>query len=145
MRWLPARPNWPCAVRSALPDRGRDSGRTMYQPMPALVAPPTVTAVSSAPYNWPLAYVTCCIRVSLLSSSAATSGLNGSGPPTTTAAQASSLRHCASGTEPGFWLAAGGNEYVFTRTRLSFNRRSGRDVLSDSVLVRLHVTMLLET
>ena len=25
----------------------------MYQPMPALVAPPTVTAVSSAPYSRP--------------------------------------------------------------------------------------------
>src|SRR5947209_7353157 len=50
----------------------------MYQPTPATLRPSTVTTVSSAPYSLPLAYVTCCIRVSLLSSGDSVCALFGS-------------------------------------------------------------------
>src|SRR4029453_2427624 len=74
-----------------------------------------------------------------------TSGLNGSGPPSTTVAHGSTLRQSASGTGPGFWLDSGGSEYVRTPTRVSCSCGFGRRESSDLVLVRLHTTMLLET
>ena len=40
-------------------------GLTMYQAMPARCGPPSgLSAVSSAPHSLPLAYITCCMRVS---------------------------------------------------------------------------------
>ena len=40
-------------------------GLTTYQAMPARCGPPSgLSAVSSAPHSLPLAYITCCMRVS---------------------------------------------------------------------------------
>ena len=40
-------------------------GLTMYQAIPARCGPPSgLSAVSSAPHSLPLAYITCCMRVS---------------------------------------------------------------------------------
>src|SRR5437870_5778477 len=109
MRLLPARPSWPCPARRARTACGRESARTMYQAMPALILPPTLTAVSRAPYSLPLTYVTCCIRVSLLSNVDSTSGLYGSGSPLRAIEHVSLLRHWPSGNGPVFWLDGGGN------------------------------------
>ena len=49
-------------------------GLTMKYATPARFAPPTVTAVSSAPHSFPFPYITCCIRVSFESSFITTSG-----------------------------------------------------------------------
>src|SRR5262252_9490788 len=47
----------------------------MYHAMPARCAPPLgFSAVSSAPQSLPLAYITCCIRVSFESGLETTSG-----------------------------------------------------------------------
>src|SRR5437773_4913801 len=116
----------------------------MYHAMPAFALPSTVTAVSSAPYSMPLAYVTCCIRVSLLSSVDSTSGANGSGAPSRSVEQGTSLRHCPSGNGPAFWLLGGGGAYAPTPTRVSCSLRSGLAVSSELVLVRLQVAMLVE-
>src|SRR5690349_4059519 len=84
------------------------------------------------------------MRVSLLSNVDSTSGLNGSGAPRTTVAQASVFRQSASGTEPAFWVAGGGTEYRRTGTRELLSDTFGWFVSRDRVLVRFQVTMLLE-
>ena len=51
----------------------------MYQAMPARCAPPSgLSAVSSAPHSLPLAYITCCMRVSFESGREMTSSCAGS-------------------------------------------------------------------
>src|SRR5438132_14184172 len=99
--------------------------------MPALVSPPTVTAVSRAPHNWPFAYTTCCMRVSLLSRCDSTTPFFGwslgkkkarqqpapfhkSAPPKLGLFAFRSLRQSPSGMLPGFWLDLGGIEYGVT-------------------------------
>src|SRR5438270_12732531 len=53
----------------------------MNQAMPARCARPSgLTAVSSAPHNLPLAYITCCMRVSFESGLETTSLCAGSTP-----------------------------------------------------------------
>jgi hypothetical protein len=50
------------------------------------------------------------MRVSLLSNTDSTLGLNGSGAPSRNVAHGSLFRHSPSGIGPGFWLAFGGSE-----------------------------------
>ena len=72
--------------------------------MPALVAPPTVTAVSSAPHSLPFAKYTCCMRESLLSIVFSTLG---NGPPDAKKFlqhPVLSDRHWPRGESPGFWF-----------------------------------------
>src|SRR5690242_5022344 len=66
-----------------------ECGLTMNHAMPARWAPPSgLSAVSSAPHSLPLAYITCCIRVSLESGLATTSA-----PAACAAEPTSSFQH----------------------------------------------------
>src|SRR5690242_6957603 len=97
------------APRNPLLTRLAAFGLTMYQAMPARCAPPSgLTAVSRDPQTLPLAYITCCMRVSFESGRETTSF---DGAPTSSAKQpligtnsgvVVSLRHLPCGTvSPG--------------------------------------------
>src|SRR5215471_16857906 len=133
----------------------------MYHAMPARCEPPSgLSAVSSAPHNFPLAYMTCCIRVSFESGLATTSG-----PPNACAAADTSSgqqpvpaivtvvlsfkqRPCGTDVpgavpEPG-WCCFGGMPYWFTFRTLVLNETFGDAEFSDDVFVIVQVTRFVE-
>ena len=89
-------------------------GRTTKNSTPALVVPPTLTAVSSELHSLPSAKVTWCMRVSLASRCEMTSSWAGSStnsscqqPGPNGVARVVSLTHWPRGKSPGFWSALG--------------------------------------
>src|SRR5947207_4644990 len=113
----------------------------MYHPIPATFRPSTVPTVSSAPYSLPLTYVTCWMRVSLLSSADSVCGTFGSPKAVE---QAGSVRHWPSGNGPAFWFDIGGSEYGVTGTRVLCNCGLGVAESSDPVLLSAQVTRVFE-
>src|SRR4051794_7422039 len=136
---------------STVPLRVADppSGWITNQAAPALFAPFTVTAESSAPYRTPRANETCCMRESLLGSAVMCSGNGPAGGGTTMLRQhptpsgveiVPSARHWPSGKSPAFCVEAGGTAYscVFTVVAVSFT--FGEEVLRDEVFETSHST-----
>src|SRR5215469_7900288 len=127
----------------------------MYHAMPARCGPPSgFSAVSSAPHSLPLAYVTCCIRVSFESGLATTSARLAWAAAETSSFQqpawpvkstvVSSFRQkpwgaVASGAlpEPG-WCCFGGTPYWPTVRIVLLRLTAGLAVLSEAVLVSDH-------
>src|SRR5215475_7221367 len=126
-------------------------GLTMYHAMPARCGPPSgLSAVSSAPQSLPLAYITCCIRVSFESGLATTSGLPAWAAAETRSFQqpvpamvtvVSSFRQKPCGAvvsgalpEPGC-CCFGGTPYWPTVRILSLRLADGEAELSDAVFV----------
>src|SRR5712692_8443259 len=126
----------------------------MNQAMPALLLPPTVRAVSTAPHNLPLANVTCCMRVSLESGRETTSVWAGSPPnrslqhpflPLNSSVVVSLMQKpcgvsfVASVPEPGC-IAFGGTAYCSTFRILLLSLSAGDAVFSEDVLVSAQTT-----
>src|SRR5438132_968971 len=105
--------------------------KTKYA-MPALVTPPTLTAVSRAPQSLPLANATCCMRESLLSS--LNSGLSRRAVAPTSRRQAASAMQSRRGRLVlGFWSDLGGTPYCWTSIAFAFRTTAGLALLSDRV------------
>src|SRR6516162_5566387 len=133
-------------------------GFTMYHAMPARRGPPSVlSAVSSAPHSLPLAYVTCCIRVSFESGREITS-LCGGGPTSRAQQPTNPVKSIvvvslmqfpcgvsvvASAPEPGC-VCFGGRAYGFTDTMRLLRLSAGEALLSEAVLVSVHTTIWFE-
>src|SRR5919206_1513095 len=136
-------------------------GFTMYHAMPARCGPLSgLSAVSSAPHSLPLAYMTCCIRVSFESGLATTSApCAWAVAPTSSLQQpnwplkswvVSSFRQCPCGTvvsgaapEPGC-CCFGGTPYWPTVRILLLRLTAGVAVFSDAVFDSVHTTSWLE-
>src|SRR3954470_21740020 len=92
----------------------------------------------------PLAYITCCIRVSSESSGRSVS-LNLSGVPDTALAHAVTFRQSASGVGPAFCTAGSGTAYGLTVDFATCTLSAGATPeLSDAVLVTDHVSRSLD-
>src|SRR3954451_24659972 len=132
----------------------------MYQAMPARCSPPSgFSAVSSEPHSLPLANVTCCIRVSLESGLATTSGPAACAVAPTRSFQqprpaivdvVSSFRQCPCGTavpggvpEPGC-CCFGGTAYCPTVRILLLRLSAGEALFSDEVFARVQAMSWLE-
>src|SRR5919202_5173314 len=137
------------------------SGLTMYHAMPARCGPASgLSAVSSAPHTLPLAYITCCMRVSFESGREMTSAPRACAVALTRSFQqpvwplkssvVSSFRQKPCGTsvvgavpEPGC-CCFGGTPYCPTvRIRLLMPT-AGVAVFSDDVFVSVHTMSWLE-
>src|SRR5580704_13147029 len=133
----------------------REFGLMMNQAMPARCAPPSgLSAVSSAAHSLPLAYMTCCIRVSFESGVEMTSLCAGS-PPNRRCQQPvaplnnsvvvslmqlpSGVAVVASVPEPG-WCCCGGTPYWFTLRTWLLSVSAGAVPSSEDVLVSVHTT-----
>src|SRR5205809_6740586 len=143
-------------------------GLRMYHAIPARsgLESTKLTAVSSAPQSLPLAYITCCMRVSFESGRAITSiPAAWAVAPTSSFQQplpnggtvitvVSSLRQSPCATSGVVVLSAvvpepgcncfGGTPYWLTVTRLLFKLSAGDAVLSDDVFVSVQATIWLE-
>src|SRR5579859_5235869 len=101
--------------------------------MPACLLDDTCSAVSSAPHSVPFTQVTCCMRVSLLSSDADVSA-NGSAMRSSTVLHVLLFRHCRSGWLPDFCTARGGGAYTPTSSSVELSVKAG-DPLIELVFV----------
>src|SRR4051812_36447416 len=124
-------------------------GATANHAIPALVSPPTLTAVSAAPQRTPFANHVCCIRVSLESSVDWTSSCFGSGGLKSSCQQPAPngvgvvvlLMHSRSGVFPGFWSERGGNVYVSLLISRLLSASEGEAESIDFVFVSAHSPM----
>src|SRR5205823_14833253 len=159
VREAPAIPYVPCMTILLL------VGLRMYHAIPARSGLESkLTAVSSAPQSLPLAYITCCIRVSFESGLAITSV-----PAAWAVAPTSNFQHpvwplkssvvssfkqspCATSgvvalsavvPDPGC-TCFGGTPYWLTVTRLLLKLSAGDAVLSDDVFVSVQATIWVE-
>src|ERR687883_1228672 len=135
-------------------------GFTMYHAMPARCGPLSgFSAVSSAPHSLPLAYITCCIRVSFESGREMTSAPRACAVAVTSSFQqpvpamvtvTSSFRQKPCGTsvvgavpEPGCCCFGGTPYWPTVRIRLLMPT-AGVAVFSDAVFVSVHTTSWFE-
>src|SRR5207248_6770353 len=157
VREAPAIPYVPCMTILLL------VGLRMYHAIPARSGLESkLTPVSSAPQSLPLAYITCCIRVSFESGLAITSVPAACAVEDTSSRQqpvpaivtvVSSFRQSPCATSGVVTLSAvvpepgctcfGGTPYWLTVTRLLLKLSAG-DVLSEDVFVSVHATMCVE-
>src|SRR5438876_9855939 len=129
----------------------------MNHAMPARLTLSTVSAVSRAPHSLPLAYITCCMRVSLESGREMTS-LCAGGRPNRRRQQpvpaivtvVMSLMQSPSGVsivasvpEPGCFCF-GGTPYWFDESTLLLRVSAGVLLFSDEVFVSAHTMSWLE-
>src|SRR5579864_4191980 len=111
----------------------------MNHSIPASLPLEVLTDVSSAPHSRPLESITCCIRVSLLSSLYSDS-LNLSGWPFSVLAQGVKLRQSTSGVEPTSWTDPDGTAYWPTPRTTCESVACGLLPCSESVLVSDHTS-----
>src|SRR2546423_5219400 len=139
------------------------SGFTMYHAMPARCGPASgLSAVSSAPHTLPLAYITCCMRVSFESGLEMTSLCAGSAPKSSRQQPNWPLNSCVvvslmqspcatsgvvflSASVPGPGCCCfGGTPYWPTVRILLLIPIAAVAVFSDAVFVSVHATSWLE-
>src|SRR3954468_12945463 len=116
--------------------------------MPARLAPPTCTAVSSAPQTLPFAYITCCIRESFefrLAVGPPKLALLWVAMPAIAVLQFGmttvSPTQSNNGRFPAGCVARGGTAYVSTATVEIDRLGAGDAVLSDAAFVIVHNRM----
>ncbi len=112
-------------------------GLTMNHSMPALVEPARLNPVSRAPHSFPLAKVTCIIRLSPESGVEITSLCAGSAtnkncqhPGPNGVGMVVSLMHWPSGKSPAFWFDLGGTLYDPTGRVVCDSERAGVAVIA---------------
>src|SRR5205085_428222 len=111
--------------------------------MPALVAPPTVTAVSSAPQSLPCAKVTCCMRESLLSRRSSLLFWREAAPIKRRQA-ASAMQSRRGRLVLTFWSERGGTPYFATVTALALSTGAATALLTERVFDTVQTTRSVE-